>query len=176
MTGRNDNDDQVRAGEIVLPFDPGARNDGPRCVFIGHVRSPWNSRAECPRNISEARKRMQTQGLHAELHIDAPYRPGLAALAGHEHIIMLTWMHQAARHIIVQRPRHMPGPRGVFSLRSPARPNPIALSTVRVLALAEAAGIVRIDATDCLDGTPLIDIRPWNPDIDMPPDWCAREG
>ena len=170
------NDEQVRPGEVTLPFDPGALAEGPRCVFIGHVRSPWKSRADCPRNIAQARERMRAQGQHAELHIDTPYRPGLAALAGHEHIIMLTWMHRAARHVIVQRPRHMPGPRGVFSLRSPARPNPIAVSTVRLLALDEAEGIARIDATDCLDGTPLIDIRPWNAAIDMPPEWCAKNG
>lgn len=167
----SNNDDQVRAGEIVLPFDPGARNDGPRCVFIGHVRSPWKSREKCPRTIVQARARMQAENRHAELHLDTPYRPGLAGLAGHAHIVMLTWMHQAARHIIVQRPRHMAEARGVFSLRSPARPNPVAVATVRVLDVDMAAGVVRIDATDCVDGTPLIDIRPWYADMDVPPDW-----
>ena len=167
-------DDQVRDGEVVLPFDPGAQEDGPRCVFIGHVESPWKSRRECPRNVAIARARMQEMGAGAALHIDAPYRPGLEALAPYEYIVVLYWMHQAARHIIVQRPRHMPGRRGVFSLRSPVRPNPIALSTVRVLDLDEETGVIRIDAIDCMDGTPLIDIRPWNADIDMPPDWCER--
>jgi tRNA-Thr(GGU) m(6)t(6)A37 methyltransferase TsaA len=168
MAGR---DDQVREGEITLPFDPAEREDGPRCVFIGHVQSPWKSRAECPRNIALARARMKERGLTAALHIAEPYRPGLRELARYEHIVALYWMHEAARHIIIQRPRHMPGPRGVFSLRSPARPNPIAMSTVRVPGIDETAGIVRIDAIDCLDGTPLIDIRPWHPEIDMPEGW-----
>ena len=168
-------DEQVREGEVTLPFDPGAETDGPRCVFIGHVQSPWRSRAECPRNIAQARERMQQAGLRAALHIRESYRPGLRELAHYRHVIVLYWMHEAARHIIVQRPRHMPGARGVFSLRSPARPNPIALSTVRVLDLDEEAGVIGIDAIDCIDGTPLIDVRPWNPDIDMPPGWPRRE-
>ena len=167
-------DDQVREGEITLPFDPAEREDGPRCVFIGHVKSPWKTRADCPRNIAQARERMNEQGLSATLHIEEPYRPGLRTLAQYEHLIVLTWMHEAARHIIIQRPRHMPGPRGVFSLRSPARPNPVAMSTVRLLEVDEAEGLVRIDAIDCIDGTPLIDIRPWHPNIDMPPGWCEQ--
>ena len=166
--------EQVRAGETTLDFDPAERADGPRCVFIGHVESPWKTREDCPRNISRARERMQAEGLSAALHIDEPYRPGLCALSNHEHIIVLTWMHEAARHIIVQRPCHAPGPRGVFSLRSPARPNPIAMSTVRLLEVDEARGIVRIDAIDCIDGTPLIDLRPWHAGVDMPPDWCEQ--
>ena len=168
-------EDQVREGEITLPFDPGTAADGPRCVFIGHVQSPWKSREECPRNIALARERMRQAGLTAALHILEPYRPGLRALAQHRHIVVLYWMHRAARHIIVQRPRHMPGARGVFSLRSPARPNPVALSTVRVLGIDEENGAIGIDAIDCIDGTPLIDLRPWNPEIDMPPDWCRQE-
>ncbi len=167
-------DDQVREGEITLPFDPAERTNGPRCVFIGHVDSPWKTRADCPRNITIARDRMRENDLTATLHIEEPYRPGLHTLEQYEHLIVLYWMHEAARHIIIQRPRHMPGPRGVFSLRSPARPNPIAMSTVRLLNINEAAGIVRIDAIDCLNGTPLIDIRPWHPNVDMPPGWCEE--
>ena len=164
-------DDQVRNGEITLPFDPATEASGPRLAFIGHVESPWRERADCPRNLTEARERMQAQGLHASLHIAEEYRQGLLGLDAHEHIIVLYWMHQAARHIIIQRPRHLPGPHGVFALRSPVRPNNIALSTVRVLSLNMQEGIVEVDAIDCLNGTPLLDLRPWNRAIDAPEDF-----
>ncbi len=162
-------DDQVREGEITLPFDPAQVADGPCLMFIGHIESPWPTRAECPRNISEARRRMKERSLRAFLHIDDPFRPGLAGLENHRHIILLYWMHQAARHIIIQRPRHTPGAHGVFALRSPVRPNNISLSTVAILSLDHDAGIIEIDAIDALNGTPLLDIRPWNPDVDAPP-------
>ncbi len=169
-----DNDDQVREGEITLPFDPAETADGPRCVFIGHITTPWRTRADCPRNMWEARRRMRERGLHATLHIAEPYRPGLLRLNDYSHLIVGYWMHQAARHIVVQRPRHMPGPRGVFSLRSPARPNPVALSTVKLLEVNEEAGLVRIDAIDCISGTPLFDLRPWVADIDLPEGYCEE--
>ena len=168
------NDDQVREGEITLPFDPAEMTDGPACVFIGQVRTPWKTRAECPRNMWEARRRMRETGQTAALHIAPPYRPGLLHVRDFSHLIVSYWMHEAARHIIVQCPRHMPGPRGVFSLRSPARPNPVAISTVKLLDVDEEAGIVRIDALDCIDGTPLFDLRPWVADIDLPEGFCQE--
>ncbi len=169
-------DDQVREGEITLPFDPAEKASGPRLMFIGHIESPWPSRADCPRNITEARQRMRQQGLHAFLHVDEPFRPGLQGLGKDDNIIVLYWMHQAARHIIIQRPRHTPGAHGVFALRSPVRPNNISLSTVRVLHIDQPTGIIEIDAIDCLNCTPLLDIRPWTPQADLPEDYCvARE-
>ena len=170
-------DDQVRDGEITLPFDPekeAERVNAPRCLFIGHIETPWKTRADCPRNMQDARKRMREAGLSATLHIDEPFRPGLLRLGDYSHLIVSYWMHEAARHIVVQRPRHMPGPRGVFSLRSPARPNPVALSTVKLLEVDEQAGLVRIDAIDCINGTPLFDLRPWVADIDLPEDYCEE--
>ncbi len=165
-------DEQVREGEITLPFDPAEVADGPRLAFIGHVQTPWKTRKDCPRNLTEARQRMREHGLKAFLHIRAEYRQGLTGLEAYEHVIALYWMHRAARHIIIQRPRHQPGAFGVFALRSPVRPNNIAMSTVRILSLDQPAGIIEVDAIDCIDGTPLIDIRPWNPAIDAPEGFC----
>jgi tRNA (Thr-GGU) A37 N-methylase len=75
-------------------------------------------------------------------------------------------MGEARRDLIVQAPRHKPEPTGVFALRSPARPNPIALATVRILDIDPAQGRITIDAIDCRDGTPLLDIKPWIERID----------
>ncbi len=170
MGGRHEDE---REGEVVLPFDPAEAIGGPRVMFIGRIRSPWKRREDCPRNISIARDEMKRAGRTATIEIDAAFRPGLDSLALYTHIIVLYWMDKAARHIIIQRPRSMRGARGVFSLRSPVRPNPVALATVKVLALDEEAGMIEIDAMDCMDGTPLIDIKPWMESIDAPDGHCG---
>jgi len=161
-----------REGEVTLPFDPAEAIGGPRVMFIGRVRSPWKSREACPRNISIARGEMEKAGETATIEVDAAFRPGLDSLALYTHIIVMYWMDKAARHIIIQRPRSMRGARGVFSLRSPVRPNPIALATVKVLDIDQDAGTITIDAIDCMDGTPLIDIKPWMESIDAPENFC----
>jgi tRNA (Thr-GGU) A37 N-methylase len=69
----------------------------------------------------------------------------------------------------VQSPRHTDGSRGVFALRSPVRPNPIALGTVVITSID--GNTIGIDATDAWDGTPVLDIKPWIPTVDVPPGW-----
>jgi tRNA (Thr-GGU) A37 N-methylase len=76
-------------------------------------------------------------------------------------VVQLYWMHTARRDLIVQTRVHRSGPTGTFALRSPARPNPIALAVVRLLAVDAEAGLPGIDAIDAFDGTPLRDIKPW---------------
>ena len=65
-------------------------------------RGPWTSRADCPKNMVQARER----GEPATVEIDAAFRAGLAGLSAHSHAILLYWMHQARRDLIVQAPRH----------------------------------------------------------------------
>lgn len=159
-------DQPARPGEIALPFDPAVAAGDGHVVFIGRIRSTWKSRHGAPKNPREARERSQT----ARIELDAPYRAGLGGLERFSHAIVLYWMHQARRDLIVQSPKHSPVPRGVFGLRSPLRPNPIALAVVRLLAIDATAGTIEIDAIDCLDGTPLIDIKPYLPSVDAMPD------
>lgn len=151
-------DRKPRPGEIALPFDPAkTANDG-SVVFIGRIRSPWKTRAECPRNMEQARE----SGQAASIEIDDVWRPGLDGLQKFTHAVLLYWMQEARRDLIVQCPRRRIDPAGVFALRSPARPNPIALATVRIVSVDKPAGRIAIDAIDCLDGTPLLDIKPWS--------------
>jgi tRNA-Thr(GGU) m(6)t(6)A37 methyltransferase TsaA len=131
-------------------------------VFIGRVRSPWTTKADIPKNPREARGRGQT----AALEIDPDFRPGLRDLERFSHIHVLAWLAEARRDLTVQQPRHLERPRGVFALRSPLRPNPIGLSVARVLSVDAVAGRVVIDAIDFLDGTPLLDIKPYLASID----------
>ena len=155
--------DDKRPGEIALPFDPAGRATDAGLVFIGRVRSPWQSRDDAPRNMARARER----GQPAAIEIDAAYRPGLLGLEAGTALIVLTFMHRARRDLIVQVPRNAEEPSGVFALRSPVRPNPIGLDVVKLVAIDHAAGVLTIDATDCLDGTPVLDLKPWFPTTDV---------
>ncbi|MBY6050064.1 SAM-dependent methyltransferase [Vannielia litorea] len=92
--------------------------------------------------------------------------PALTGLSPGDWIMLLYWTGEARRDLLVQRPRHADGPRGTFALRSPARPNPVALGCVRIEAIEGTT--VRIDATDAFDGTPVIDIKPWIETVDSP--------
>ncbi len=154
---------EQREGEVALPFDPADR-DGPRVALIGRIRTPWNE-GDAPRNLRQARER----GCNAWIELESEYTQGLTGLSEGQAIILLYWMDRGRRDLILQRPGHVDGPRGTFSLRSPVRPNPIAMATVRITSLDLDAGRIGIDAIDCYDKTPLVDIKPWMPAIDIPP-------
>ena len=77
---------------------------------------------------------------------------------------------QARRDLVVQRPRHLGEARGTFALRSPVRPNPIALAVTRLLAVDVETGRLTVEMVDCLDGTPLVDVKPYHPSIDSVPE------
>jgi tRNA-Thr(GGU) m(6)t(6)A37 methyltransferase TsaA len=152
----------LRPGEegIALPasFDAGL-------YFIGRIRTPWTRREECPRNSRQS-------DAVCTIALDPLFAPGLAALDGTTHLIVLYWMDRAPRELLLQQPRHAPEPRGTFALRSPARPNPIALSVVDLLAIDGPRLSVR--GLDCLDGTPLLDLKPYFASTDAKPE--ARVG
>ncbi|TIT14626.1 MAG: tRNA (N6-threonylcarbamoyladenosine(37)-N6)-methyltransferase TrmO, partial [Mesorhizobium sp.] len=112
---------ETREGERQLEADPAAMSSDGHVVFIGRIASPWTSRETCPKNMRAARE----AGQSAVLTIDPAYREGLAGLDRASHVIILSWFDQAPRNLILQKPRHAAEPKGVFSLRSPARPNPI---------------------------------------------------
>ena len=162
--------DAPRPGEVALAADPAASAPDAGLVFLGRAETPWRSRADCPKNMREARERADADpALAFRLAVDPPFRPGLADLSAGTILHVFLWMHKARRDLIVQAPRHRDGPAGVFSLRSPVRPNPVGLSTVRIRALDAAAGLVAVDALDCLDGTPILDLKPWIGTVDVPP-------
>lgn len=156
----------ARPGEIELADDPALATGDAHLVFIGHVRSPWTREMPRPKNPREARER----GGFAKLEIAAPFRPGLKGIEAYSHIIVLAWLHEARRTAIVIHPPHAEAARGVFALRSPVRPNPIGLTVARLVKVDAAAGVLELDAIDFLDGTPLIDLKPYRPGIDAVPD------
>ncbi|GLS45962.1 tRNA (N6-threonylcarbamoyladenosine(37)-N6)-methyltransferase TrmO [Methylobacterium brachythecii] len=147
-----------REGEesVVLPetFDAGLH-------FIGRIRTPWTRRSECPKNGT------QTDAV-CTLEVDPLYAPALQNVGGASHLIVLYWMDRAVRDLVRQQPRHADGSRGTFSLRSPARPNPIAVAVVERLGIEGGSVLVR--GLDCLDGTPLLDIKPYYASTDARPE------
>jgi tRNA-Thr(GGU) m(6)t(6)A37 methyltransferase TsaA len=157
--------DTIRPGETRSPFDPGTMPPDAGLVFIGRARTPWTDRNDMPHNLRQARER----GGGGRIEIAPPWRAGLKDLAAGSVIVVLTWFDRARRDLVVQAPRHSEKLSGVFSLRSPVRPNPIGLHVVRLLACDAASGVLTVDALDCLDGTPVLDIKPWLAGVDVPP-------
>jgi tRNA-methyltransferase O len=108
----------IREGEVAIAL-PGAFDAG--IYFIGRISTPWTRREECPKNsrVSDA---------VCTIAVDARYAAALAGVESCSHLLVLYWMDKAPRNLVVQVPRHDGEQRGTFALRSPARPNPIAVS------------------------------------------------
>lgn len=139
---------EVRAGEIaVLP--PTAGDAG--LEFIGRIHTPWRTRAETPRQGRD-------DGPVCRIEVFDKWLPALKGLDAFETIFVIYWLHQARRDLVTQSPRSNGATVGTFALRSPVRPNPLGLSQVKLVGIE--GNIVSVRGLDCLDGTPLIDIKP----------------
>ncbi|MDZ7709929.1 MAG: tRNA (N6-threonylcarbamoyladenosine(37)-N6)-methyltransferase TrmO [Roseovarius sp.] len=140
---------RVRAGEVLV--DAPVRADA-QVQFIGRIHTPWTDRRDCPRQG-------RVDGPECRVEVFAPWQEALMGVADYAHLDLLYWLDRARRDLVVQNPGN-DGVRyfGTFALRSPQRPNPIGLSRVRLVAVEGATLVVR--GLDCLDGTPLIDIKP----------------
>lgn len=154
---------EKREGEHTLADDPANLPADGQIVFVGRIHSAWRRREDCPKNMRAAREK----GEKATIEIAPSYRPGIDGLSRASHVIVLTWLHQAPRNLIVQKPRHAAEAKGVFAIRSPARPNPIGLHIARLLSVDAKSGLLTLDAIDALDGTPVIDVKPYIPTVDV---------
>jgi tRNA (adenine37-N6)-methyltransferase len=145
---RSEDDAGLRPGEqaVSLPSSPDAG-----LFFIGVIRTPWTERAECP-------KRGSPDGPICSIIVDERWRAALTGLAEHRRLQVLYWMHRARRDLVLQLPFRTGQLTGSFALRSPVRPNPIASSIVDLVAIEETT--IKVRGLDCLDGTPLIDLKP----------------
>lgn len=124
---------------------------------IGHVRSPYRERKDAPRQG-------QLADAVSEIIIDPPYRAGLFRLEEMKHLFVLCWFDRAEWTTLRAIPPHNPVEHGVFATRSPNRPNPVVISIVALLEMD--GGVLRVRGLDALDGTPVIDIKPYVPEID----------
>jgi tRNA-Thr(GGU) m(6)t(6)A37 methyltransferase TsaA len=125
---------------------------------IGVIHSPFKQREGMPVQPTGAVGVKGTVGIYPE------YRDGLADLDGFSHIILLYAFHASEGYDLKVVPFLDSVPRGLFSTRAPARPNPIGLSVVRLTRVEGAS--LHIENVDILDGTPLLDIKPYVPDFD----------
>jgi len=106
------------------------------------------------------------------VEVDERFSDGLADLAGFDRIWLIYFFHRAAAFRLRVIPYRDTVERGVFSTRAPARPNPIGMSCVQLRRIE--GNILRLGAVDILDGTPLLDIKPYVPQYDNHP--AARRG
>jgi tRNA (adenine37-N6)-methyltransferase len=120
---------------------------------IGFVSSPYNSTSVIPK------------GLHAKheadgiLEILPEFAPGLVDIEGFSHLYVLWHFHHAQDYDLVGKPPIDDRPHGVFATRSPRRPNPIGLTAVALL--HREGGRLHVRGVDMLNGTPILDIKPY---------------
>ena len=123
------------------------------CAPIGVVCSPFRQAAGTPIQSSQA------AGAFGTVVLEQRYADGLADLAGFSHIILLSYLHRAKPYSLQVVPYLDTVPRGLFATRAPSRPNPIGLSVVKLLGIA--GHVLTVAGLDLLDGTPLLDIKPY---------------
>ena len=127
---------------------------------IGVLRTPFRSAADCPRQGS-------ITNFEGETEIFPDYVSGLKDIDKFSHLWLIYKFNGSPAVPMVITPRHSRGvPRGLFATRSPCRPNPIGLTLVKVLEVE--SGRIRFAGADMIDGTELLDIKPYIPDIDCP--------
>jgi len=128
---------------------------------VGVIRSPFHDIAGMPIQPTGAR------GTRGTIEVFAPYAEGLMDLDGFERIILIYSLHRCTDHCLVVTPFLDSTSRGIFATRSPKRPNAIGLSVVRLIDVKGET--LTIEDVDVLDGTPLLDIKPYVPAFDAYP-------
>lgn len=125
---------------------------------IGVIETPFTTREGMPIQAKGG------QGIRGRITLFPEYVPGLQDLAGFSHLILLYHFHLTRETRLVVTPFLDTTPRGVFATRSPNHPNSIGLSTVRLIEIRET--VLEIEDVDIMNGTPLLDIKPYVPAFD----------
>ncbi len=141
-------DDDIRPGEIAVT--PPVATDA-SLVFIGRIHTPWRERGETPRQGSP-------DGPVCRIEVFEPWVAALQGLERCDRIEVIYWLHLSRRDLVAQRRAGDDLLRGTFSIRSPVRPNPIGTAIAELVGIA--GGVVLVRGLDCLDGTPLLDLKP----------------
>ncbi len=121
-------------------------------IPVGIVHSPARTTKDVP-----------PEGMSGTVEVFPAYRPALSGIENHTHLILLGWFHQARRDLLKAVPRKISADlteKGVFALRSPVRPNPVSVSVVRLIRYTED-GLLEVENLDLIDGTPVVDIKPY---------------
>jgi tRNA-Thr(GGU) m(6)t(6)A37 methyltransferase TsaA len=148
----------LREGEVAVELPQ--RFDA-SLYYIGRIRTPWKRRDDCPKNPRES-------DAVCTIVVDPRWTAGLTGLETVSHVVVLYWMDRARRDLVLQAPRHYAERRGTFALRSPVRPNPIAVSVARLFGID--GNTLSVVGLDCVDDTPLLDLKPYFASTDSVPD------
>ena len=141
-------ENEIRPSEAEIALPP--PNDA-GLIYIGRIHTPWTSRMETPRQG-------RPDGPVCRIELFDPFVPALDGLAQYARVEVIYWLHLSRRDLVRQSPANDGRARGTFSLRSPVRPNPLGTSIAELLSIAGNTLLVR--GLDCLDGTPLLDLKP----------------
>ncbi len=128
---------------------------------IGIIHSPYRSREEAPYQGCDSDKT-------CDIELFNGYEDGLKDIEGFSHLIVLYLLHESKGYSLLVKTPHDSAPHGVFATRSPDRPNPLGLSVVSLV--AREGNILRVGELDAIDGTPVLDIKPYIPAIDQKSD------
>lgn len=128
---------------------------------IGVIRTPFAATAGMPIQPIFSQER-------GEVEVFAEYEDGLKDVEAFSHVILLYVLHNSRGYALHVKPFLDDEERGLFATRHPRRPNPIGLSVVRLL--ARRGNVLEVAGIDVLDGTPLLDIKPYVPDFDSQTD------
>jgi tRNA-Thr(GGU) m(6)t(6)A37 methyltransferase TsaA len=129
-----------------------------RLTPIGVIRTPFREAAGTPIQPRQAK------GVKGTVEVLERFQEGLKDLEGFERIWLLYWFHRAAPARLRVVPYLDRQQRGLFATRAPCRPNPIGMSCVRLLQVK--GSLLTVAGVDILDGTPLLDIKPYVPEFD----------
>lgn len=130
-------------------------------VPVGIIHSPYRGRGDAPRQGAGS-------DVVSTVEIFPEYAAALGTMEGISHIWVLYWLDRAERDLLMVRRPEWTEDRPVFSVRSPARPNPIALSIGKILTVKGAT--ITVTGLEAFDGSPLIDIKPYIREIDCVPE------
>jgi tRNA-Thr(GGU) m(6)t(6)A37 methyltransferase TsaA len=140
--------DDIRPNEVAVDW-PERVDAG--LVFIGIIRTPWATRAECPHHG-------RSDGPLCRIEVAAPWETALDGIEAFERLEVFYWLHEARRDLVRQSPARNGLTRATFTIRSPVRPNPIGTSIVTLL--AREGAVLHVRGLDCVDRTPLLDLKP----------------
>jgi tRNA-Thr(GGU) m(6)t(6)A37 methyltransferase TsaA len=124
---------------------------------IGVVHSPFKKKEDIPRERCASADGFDD--IHGEIEIFNEYKAGLRDTDGFSHLIILFVFHESKGYKLITKPLLDSRLRGVFSTRSPHRPNPIGLTVVKVISRRE--NVLRVAGVDMIEGTPVLDIKPY---------------
>jgi len=124
---------------------------------IGVIHSPYKKNGEAPPQDGEV----------SEIVIFDEYERGLKDIGGFSHLQVFYWLHKSRGYSLSVRTPWDPEPHGLFTTRSPHRPNPIGYSVVQLI--SREACVLKVKGLDAIDGTPVLDIKPYIPKIDSKP-------